>query len=179
MSAIRAAFLDGPPPALDPSSAWPEIADAASQIGSFTWQTAPVHVLDAVHDALPWLGAESFVYWLPGLLIDLVIDPPRSDLRGYSLVLALTPPRNSDLEISLREFSESRRRFDERTYASVVETLTKYYTHVRRPLFEDRWGRLTPAQHAAVLQALAYLAREHARDDANEAVARWQNAAAQ
>ena len=178
VSAFWAAFPDAPPPVLDKSSPWPEVASAASEIGGFSWRTAPGAVLDAVHDALPWLPAESFVYWLPGLLLDLVADPSRAGTRGDALVLALTPPGASDLADDQRALDRSRADglFDEATHTAAVQQITAWHERLRTPLLEGRWSRLTPAQQAAVRDALGYLAREYARDDAAEAVARWRRA---
>jgi hypothetical protein len=178
VSAVWAAFPDALPPELDSSSPWPEVAAAASEIDGFLWRTAPVAVLDVVHDALPWLDAASFVYWLPGLLIDLVADPSRAGTRGDALVLALTPPGASDLADDRRALDRSRADgiLDEATHTAAVEQITAWHERLRTPRFEDRWSHLTPAQQAAVRDALEYLAREHSRDDAAEAVARWRGA---
>lgn len=178
VSAVWAAFPDAPPPDLDSASPWPEVASAASEIRGFSWRTAPGAVLDAVHDALPWLDAASFVYWLPGLLIDLVADPSRAGTRGDALVLALTPPGASDLADDRRALDRSRANgiFDEATHTAAVEQITAWHERLRTPLFEDRWSHLTQAQQAAVRDTLEYLAREYARDDAAEAVARWRKA---
>jgi hypothetical protein len=175
VSAFWTAFPDTPPPTLDRSSPWPEVADAAREIEGFSWRTAPGPVLDAVHDALPWLDAESFVYWLPGLLLDLMVAPSRASTRGDALVLALTPPDASDLADDRRTLDRSRDDglFDEATHTAAVEQITAWHQRLRTPLFESRWNRLTPAQQATTRDALEYLAREYARADATEAVARW------
>lgn len=88
---LRAAFPAVPPPPLDGTSGCAEVEAAAKLIQWGTWRTAPGEVLDAVHDALPWLDVRSFVYWLPGLLVDLVNNPPRSGWYGDCLIMALTP----------------------------------------------------------------------------------------
>jgi hypothetical protein len=143
VSAFWAAFPDGPPPIFEMSSPWPEVASAASESEGFTWRTAPESVLDAVHDALPWLDAESFVYWLPGLLLDLVVDPSRAGMRGDSLILALTPPGASDLADDRRALDRSRAHglFDEATHGA---------TPSRRPQPGTGACALRASRHAGV-----------------------------
>ena len=96
VSELLSAFPEAAPPPLDPASPWPEIAEAANMIGGYTWRTAPPEVLDAVHEALSWADAETFDYWLPGLLIDLAVDPLRAGMRTDALILALTPAATGD-----------------------------------------------------------------------------------
>lgn len=172
VAGLLSAFSEGPPPPLDAASAWPEVAEAASRIDGHTWRTAPPEVLDAVHEALPWAGAEAFDYWLPGLLIDLAVDPTRAGIRADALILALTPTAPGDLAADLQALDRARASFSDATYAEVVRSVTHFHEHLRGPAFWDRWNPLTAAQRSAVREALRYVAREHARTDAAEALAR-------
>ena len=178
VAALSAAFSDGPPPALDDTSGGDELAALATAIAGETWRTAPPAVLDAVHDALPWLDARSFAYWLPGLLVDLVSDPSRSGWAGESLILALTPAAASDLPEALGALARAHARggLDDAAHASAARTVTDYHAGPRSRVLAERWRQLTPAQRSAVLGALDALASVHANRGAIRAVARWREA---
>ncbi len=171
---IFTTFPDGPPPVLDRESAVPEVAAAATATLGSSWKTASTDVLNTVHDALPWLDAASFAYWLPALLVDLLVDPSRSELYGAALIFALTPPAATDLATDLRALDSARERglLQRATYDSAEKRVSTWHRHSRATRFEARWTQLNAPQQITVLNSLVYLAQWQTRKDAAEAVKR-------
>lgn len=171
---IFTTFPDGPPPVLDRESEVPEVAAAATATLGSSWKTASTDVLNTVHDALPWLDAASFAYWLPALLVDLLVDPSRAELYGDALIFALTPPAATDLATDLRALDSARERgfLQGATYDSAAKKVFTWHQHRRAARFEARWTQLNASRQTAVLDALVYLAQWQTRKDAAEAVRR-------
>lgn len=171
---IFTTFPDRHPPILDRESAVPEVAAAATATLGSSWKTASTDVLNTVHDALPWLDAASFDYWLPALLVDLLVDRSRAELYGDALIFALTPPDATDLATDLRALDSARERglLQRATYDSAAKKVSTWHQHSRATRFEARWMQLNAPQQITVLNSLVYLAQWQTRKDAAEAVKR-------
>lgn len=172
LAALQADFRDHPKPPFDTSPGVEELVAAAALTVGQTWRTAGPEVLDAVHEALPWLSPPVFVYWLPGLLADLLRDPSRSGWYGECLLLALTLRDAADLPRLLASL-ERGRRAGETGHDHAAAAVTRYEREERADRVESRWREMNAAQRRDVLSGLDYLALSHGSRSAARAAERW------
>lgn len=161
---IHAAFAvrPPPPPAAETlrAEAEREGAPLRAALQRLEPDAAPARVAAAIEGRLWMLGAATFRYHLPSLLLAIVADPLGQSPLAAELVDALTPPARADIEDMFDHIDRApaEARLDPQLSGHLRQrVLGRFDSGAPAATFRERFEGLTQAEGAAILAFLRSL----------------------
>jgi hypothetical protein len=178
-ASIFAAFAARPRPAAD-AILRPEAGREGDELRLLLAEESPEtlstkDVRAKIEGRLWMLGAESFRYFLPGLLLAALDPPGRPGPFAEELVDALTEPSRQDIEDMLDRIGRApaQARLDEDVAESLQQQLLTWFdSGAPEAVFRDRFDDITQREGAAILSFLDRLRAENDSDFLEESLDR-------